>query len=977
MKSSTTGKKQTKKTGRSKMIAEIAALIVGALAITIIIFCIQSVKTAQQMMDSAEATLRNAALQINENDIEVENCWVMEGESLDARINVLGWIIDRAMEKGEPYSLGLLCAQGGFDAIGIYSSTTGEKLAGANVFVGEHANEYINEFLMDRSDFTLGSDEDSFLYLREILSDGNFLICRANCQRFQDMLDEYLSLEKVLAGVKGPGTMIAVDKKSGEILFAQTESSIKAGDVFKLSEDKRGYFIADNRIYGYVSVDVSANTALVMIIDRNTRVGSAEDVVLMTVLAFLFVMIILVFYSQYLREDMEKGILNKERKARVFGVEMNLEYVRKMGNMFVIGVGGVLVVSVFVQSLFALSNQRLLMDRAMEDMSGRIAVNELRSQRLGQLYEEDYAARAKLIAYALQKNPDRVDKEAATELAERARVLFMYVFDENGRTVATNTTYDDFALSTKQNMQSFEFWDVVHGYRQVLVQEPMKDDTFEHNYVQYIGVARQDAHGMVQIGVSPKEREEKLSSTKLTNVLSVAHLENDGFFFAVNEDSGRLLSWPEERQIDRNANLVGVQQKAIVDGFTGYQLLSGKEYFVISRRLNDNTLLYGAVVKNGIFKGCVSTAMVETLIGAAVLLASVLLIFRYPVRYGKGWRLRRMRWNSIENKRWRGVQTRFEDKIAEQKLREVVKILGGMVALYVVLRMRIIGGMLHFSRMVDFVRGRTWDHSPNLFAAAYCAMVAMEMVSLSILARFLISWFTQSLGAYTQTVGRLLENCIRYVCVIGTALYCLQFIGVNPAAILASAGVFTFAVSLGAQSLVADILAGIFIVFEGEFSVGDVVTIDGWRGVVEEIGIRTTKISTISVLQKDHDIKVFRNSLISGVVNMSNHPSIAICDIAIDYAESIEHVEEVLARELPHIRERVKDKFLEDPQYIGVSELGESGVVVRVAAYIEEEKMGSATRALNREVKMIFDRNGITVPFPQIVVSDRAEEQGD
>ena len=90
-------------------------------------------------------------------------------------------------------------------------------------------------------------------------------------------------------------------------------------------------------------------------------------------------------------------------------------------------------------------------------------------------------------------------------------------------------------------------------------------------------------------------------------------------------------------------------------------------------------------------------------------------------------------------------------------------------------------------------------------------------------------------------------------------------------------------IGLGAQSLVADILAGMFIIFEGEFQVGDIVTVGDWRGTVVEIGIRTTKIQ-----DGGQNIKIISNKDVCGVINMTRDYSYAWVDLGIEYGESLE-----------------------------------------------------------------------------------------
>ena len=171
------------------------------------------------------------------------------------------------------------------------------------------------------------------------------------------------------------------------------------------------------------------------------------------------------------------------------------------------------------------------------------------------------------------------------------------------------------------------------------------------------------------------------------------------------------------------------------------------------------------------------------------------------------------------------------------------------------------------------------------------------------------------LGTRSETVAHLLLSFIRYGGTLAALFYCLYLLGVDAQGLLASASILSLIIGLGAQSLIKDIIAGIFIVFEGEFRVGDIITIDNYRGTVMDIGLRTTKI-----LGVDGNVKIFNNSEISGVLNMTKETSVAACNISIEYGQDLDYVEAVLKRDLPELKEK-NPAILEEPAYLGVSEL--------------------------------------------------------
>lgn len=234
---------------------------------------------------------------------------------------------------------------------------------------------------------------------------------------------------------------------------------------------------------------------------------------------------------------------------------------------------------------------------------------------------------------------------------------------------------------------------------------------------------------------------------------------------------------------------------------------------------------------------------------------------------------------------------------------------------------------------------------------------------LSLLLRFSLTkiWAKTARG---KTVVKLINSFIKYLIAIIAIMMILNAWGVDTTTLLASAGILSLIIGLGAQSLISDIIAGVFIVFEGEYEVGDIVIIDGWRGTVDEIGIRTTKI-----IDWQGNIKIINNSAISSIINQSKELSITTCVVGIDYRESIPKVELLIKNNIERIRAAIPE-IVDGPYYKGVDSLGESSVNLLFIATVKEADFYVVQRALNREIKMIFDENNVCIPFPQVTINE-------
>lgn len=214
-----------------------------------------------------------------------------------------------------------------------------------------------------------------------------------------------------------------------------------------------------------------------------------------------------------------------------------------------------------------------------------------------------------------------------------------------------------------------------------------------------------------------------------------------------------------------------------------------------------------------------------------------------------------------------------------------------------------------------------------------------------------------------RTVCSLTRSILSYAAVLLSVYFGLRALGVDVTASLASVGVVTLIIGFGAQSLIEDVLTGIFLIAEGRYNVGDILVLDDFRGKVVDISVRTT---TLEDAGGNH--KIINNSEIRNFQNRSQKTSLAVSTVSVGYDADLRAVEAVIADALPAMFEENRAVFLDVPQYIGVEELGESSVVLKFIVSATEENVFAARRALNRSLKLLFDEKGIDIPYPQLTV---------
>ena len=210
-----------------------------------------------------------------------------------------------------------------------------------------------------------------------------------------------------------------------------------------------------------------------------------------------------------------------------------------------------------------------------------------------------------------------------------------------------------------------------------------------------------------------------------------------------------------------------------------------------------------------------------------------------------------------------------------------------------------------------------------------------------------------------DTVKSLVTSIFNYVAYFIIITIALSIFGVNVSSILTVAGVGGIAISFGAQTLIKDIISGIFIWIEGSIAVGDVVNINDLSGVVENIAIRTTVVRDYN-----GNIYVIPNGDIRTITNMSRDFKRAIVDIRCPYEADMGHVVEILGEEMEKAAEEI-DGLTSVPEVMSILSFEPDAVIVRIAVQCPVGQHWRIERDLRTRVKARFDAEGIVMPHYQ------------
>ncbi|MFP4015370.1 MAG: mechanosensitive ion channel family protein [Chitinispirillaceae bacterium] len=214
-----------------------------------------------------------------------------------------------------------------------------------------------------------------------------------------------------------------------------------------------------------------------------------------------------------------------------------------------------------------------------------------------------------------------------------------------------------------------------------------------------------------------------------------------------------------------------------------------------------------------------------------------------------------------------------------------------------------------------------------------------------------------------DTLGKVLKKIALSTIAVLAFLMVMDELGIDIKAMLAGVGILGLAVGFGAQSLVRDVISGLFIIFENRIRVGDVAIINGTGGLVEQVNLRTSVLRSL-----DGTVHVFPNGTINTLSNMTHEYSFYIFEIGVAYKEDTDRVTSVVKEIGDQIMTEAdfSEAILEPIEILGVDKFADSAVVIKARIKTQPIKQWMVGREINRRIKKRFDELGIEIPFPHV-----------
>ena len=818
--------------------------------------------------------------------------------------------------------------------------------------------------------------------------------------------------------IASEGAVLAVSKDYGDVL-SYTDSSVRGkpvedlhisvgGDKTAASVDRLLETFSQTGVVTEIEVDSVRYYATRMNIENDlfllmVPVGILEKEVYLEAAILLLPLVLLtgigVLYAFCLTaEGSEQSKKDSEKKG---GLNVSIG---KLKVFTILAVLLVLVFSGYLENHLVYSQMFQYTSTTAEDVLEMKSVTDKMMKEVQTWQLEGGLAKSRIARSGVQyAAPEKLDRQYVTDLADRLNVSALYVFDKQGKVSFTNAPYDGYIID-----ENSPFHVLLEGEESVVLQ-PEQEKT-AGNVQQEAGVTMIDENNRVAGAVVITDSAFPLISDQLSfdNVFQRVFLKDDTVVIAVDSEKMTIQYFAQVdgsflvsdrlsfdyTQVD--AADLGLDKNLIKDHFNGEMFAINNEYFASIRR-NDNAFLM--VLRPLVFLDtgsilCILAAAVVTLLFFIVLICVTARFTKAPAGEADLQEAEEEKPEPAEQdpekdkadddvmvllgrlanrgkyefeKRWPNDGKKWKDKTPMEKFSTAVKLICFTVFVLIVIRVAASGK----DSMLYYCFNGEWNSGVNLYSITACIISIILLVLLKEILHKVLYLIARAAKSKGETICHLLNSFMGYILFIAGVFLVLGTLGVDVTTLSLTGGIAGVIFGIGCQNIVADILAGIIMAFEGVACVGDFISFNGKFGTIQSIGVRTTKLQWYS------EITLVRNNELKNYIKM---PALdtdrVVVKLCVDLKEPLTRLESIIEEELPQIRDTIsaetKDTNLK-LKYRGVSDIKDIGKELSFALYCKGMYYGWGRRLLNRELLLMCERHGIQIAMPQVVVHEAAD----
>ena len=712
--------------------------------------------------------------------------------------------------------------------------------------------------------------------------------------------------------------------------------------------------------------------------------------------AMLLILVNIIVYVMSVQRHVRDSVITEAQAVRYAPKRLRI----RMANAAVISTIAILVITVIVQGVGQLYIELRYGRDTLRVFSKQLEqVDYRQNESLHRIQEDWYVYYGEHMASLLNAHPELATSGMLQTWCDILDVDFIMLFDDQGKEKLCSRDYVGFTLERGLGQNGSEFRRLLYGMPSIV--HEASTDSITGMERQMIGVKLElpnasgdDQHGALIMALLPEQTKQTADLFHINDRL--AQLEAKGILcFSADASTGMIRYSGDAEMTGQTIQECGLSENSLRDVYMDFGFVNGVRRFIVTSKQGDS-IFYYALDMQTMFGNTMLYACITALLFALAVAVVLMDMFRgYTDKVYADWavvcmpgedpqalldsrketRTGHEKPNGAKPDEKRGTirklfdrlvnkvsdATHWWDRTPEEKTSLMFQ--ASLLVLLVSWANLLLSKNTVYSKydsLAGFLLQGDWMRGANPFSFCTILMVIAYAYLINLISKGVLLMISGFMLGKGQTFCRLLHSFIKYFSLFVVLYLILHYLGFPIGTVVGSLSIISLALSLGARDLAADILAGLSIVFERTFQVGDIVEINGRRGTVQEIGMRSTKL-----IVPVNNVLVISNHNISDILNLTREVSQYTMELKVILSESLTHTEAVLKRELASIQKR-NDRII-SLSYLGVTALGggsaesSSMVTLAIGAYCRQEDMYDVELYLNREIQLMCEREDIKI----------------
>ena len=715
-----------------------------------------------------------------------------------------------------------------------------------------------------------------------------------------------------------PSEVCVIDNATGKVIASSgaeaydfLNGSMVTLDKERASYEKdgiqAGFYGGDGALSGgvyFVKIEMNnrysvfAYTPLRSVLSGALRTVAPEFGLMLLIFAFIW------FCAMRLRKQGES--IQDQEQCQQFTKDyyINLPVARHTAVLLLIGLVLTGLISAHLPLLTNYTNHNARMENNLNSFVNEMQLSDEEWEKISAIFEELVIDRAAMIAEMKAMMGEDFDAGRLAELTRDMDLVSTVIYDETGTAVMSTDGYVGYTLSQNPEDDEFALWTLLNNADVSLMREMGDGSGF------YAAVRRLDAPGLVYVTLTDSALSAMREQTDVNAAL--LRVNTDTYakaFVSAAEPEAMLWATSSSTKVRTIPNTL--PETALLARYFGTQRIGGYDYYI--NTMNDDEHIIISAEHNETLTRPV-LGILARIIPGSLILALAILLMSCVYREIDDW---------LKDD-YSGILTRVfskergavkkEDEELDEALKKMTFRLFTLV-FAVLIALYFCDMLLAKKPVASYLFSNQWDHRLNVFSLTTILLTVVYAVVGMTLLKKLLGILSGRMNSRAKTISNLIASIVQFVVVVVVGIYALYQLGVDTTVILTSAGVISLIIGYGSQSIVSDLVSGIFLIMEDQVRIGEVIEIDGFLGTVTNIGLRTTRAEYFN------RAKVINNSKMAGFYNLSRDTSAAHWTIGIPVEQDIDEAKNLILSNSARFKEVLGDKLTTGPIYCGVDKV--------------------------------------------------------